>query len=1051
MANQTQNLSAALSNFNQVLYAHDLALNSSGSAMQENSRFMESFDAKLQNLKASWGELVLAITNNDMLKHMLDDLNNVIKKLSQSETAINAILISVKALIAIGIGKKLIALVPKIVDIASKIKKVGESIALIGELVKHVGLVNFITTAGASLATFAPYVAIFLALGTAVGFASGKFQEMYNSHIAETSDDVNEVADAYLNLISAYKEFEHARKGTGAKKVTGEEALGVRLEEFEELAEKLKEGAISAQEFKDELGDVSDLENYYKALEKIKSSGGTLTTEQEKQYAQLKKLFKAYNDATTEAERWDKAQKISATYSNISKEAAYLLADSLVEVGGKYQFVSAEAKKASAEQLKTEMALTEQTIANISTRMAARLAEFGSMEEYSKAMLSKASPTGAGKFVESEVGQQVSQYYKLKKALEEIKKLKVQKPTVETGGATTSGTTTDTKTSDKTTKQLVEKYRKALEKYQKEQLELYQKGEISASKYYSNVQKKGESYYKKLKEFGEDYRKTNSTVVTSIFNEIDYKYKEGITNGKEYYNEIWKYANKFYKNGKLDFETYRDYITKGYKGMFDAIKKQYDKGEIDAEQYQKNVAKAISNAQSKISKSGLSVTDKQASRNALLQASVSAQNEVAKALKEAAIKASEVAVDAAEKRLEQAQNRLSKANTFISALQFYADKQTESIDKIIEGYNSQIDALNEQLDLMDKQNDALDKQAERVKLVNDLENAKKQKVRVYDAKYGWIWSENKQAVSQAQEALNEFDTEQKRAKEKQAIQDQIKALESLIKTKEDEKQAYQDVINEQTKALERYNIEAELGKTIEESIFAERIQNFENWKNSYISGVEEIISATKSVGDAQASLDYANAQLDYANAMDVPEMIYAETKTLGEGYTYSSDASATERWNAAVSANIRARQEQGYNVSSWTDDSGKLHYKATKPTTSKSKSTSTKTKSTKSTKKKASGSLSIPQSGIYNINELGDELVIPPKGNLEFLQKGTGIVPAHLTKNLMDWGKFNPSKFINNNRTVSSDDHSVTIQNLTVQSNDAKDFVKQLRNLSIVK
>lgn len=42
--------------------------------------------------------------------------------------------------------------------------------------------------------------------------------------------------------------------------------------------------------------------------------------------------------------------------------------------------------------------------------------------------------------------------------------------------------------------------------------------------------------------------------------------------------------------------------------------------------------------------------------------------------------------------------------------------------------------------------------------------------------------------------------------------------------------------------------------------------------------------------------------------------------------------------------------------------------------------------------------------------KLGDELVLVPgkDGNLSFMRKGTGVVPADLTANLMEWGQFTP-------------------------------------------
>lgn len=248
--------------------------------------------------------------------------------------------------------------------------------------------------------------------------------------------------------------------------------------------------------------------------------------------------------------------------------------------------------------------------------------------------------------------------------------------------------------------------------------------------------------------------------------------------------------------------------------------------------------------------------------------------------------------------------------------------------------------------------------------------------------------------------------------------------------------------------------------TIEQAIFEGRIANFENWKNAYIGGTQEVIAAIGAVNAAQAELDAANAALDAANAMVVPEIKYGVTSKTGSVYEYTDDMSATERWNAAQRENIQTRKDQGYNVNTWTDSSGKLHYTAKSTATSKANvksGTATNLKKATgaakktSSKKKASGSLSLPSTGIYNVNELGDELMIPPTGNYDFLKKGTGIIPADLTQNLMDWGKFNPKNLIGAQPAITNNDHSITIQNLTVKSDNAKEFVRQLQNLAIVR
>ena len=74
------------------------------------------------------------------------------------------------------------------------------------------------------------------------------------------------------------------------------------------------------------------------------------------------------------------------------------------------------------------------------------------------------------------------------------------------------------------------------------------------------------------------------------------------------------------------------------------------------------------------------------------------------------------------------------------------------------------------------------------------------------------------------------------------------------------------------------------------------------------------------------------------------------------------------------------------------------------------------------------------------INELGEELVLHAgeTGKLQFLSKGSGVVPADLTSNLMDWGELNPQDVLDRNRPsigASPEVHATEI-NLNIQYGD---------------
>ena len=61
----------------------------------------------------------------------------------------------------------------------------------------------------------------------------------------------------------------------------------------------------------------------------------------------------------------------------------------------------------------------------------------------------------------------------------------------------------------------------------------------------------------------------------------------------------------------------------------------------------------------------------------------------------------------------------------------------------------------------------------------------------------------------------------------------------------------------------------------------------------------------------------------------------------------------------------------------------------------------------------AKGTMGTSRDGWAITDEIGDELVLVPgaNGNLSFMRKGTSVVPADITANLVEWGKLNPDMF----------------------------------------
>ena len=86
-ANQTQNLAAILSNFDTAVEATATALDSAGSAARENSRYMESLEAKVAQLQSTFQQLSSTVVDSELVSTLLDLANNVLTKLNSEAGA----------------------------------------------------------------------------------------------------------------------------------------------------------------------------------------------------------------------------------------------------------------------------------------------------------------------------------------------------------------------------------------------------------------------------------------------------------------------------------------------------------------------------------------------------------------------------------------------------------------------------------------------------------------------------------------------------------------------------------------------------------------------------------------------------------------------------------------------------------------------------------------------------------------------------------------------------------------------------------------------------
>ena len=79
------------------------------------------------------------------------------------------------------------------------------------------------------------------------------------------------------------------------------------------------------------------------------------------------------------------------------------------------------------------------------------------------------------------------------------------------------------------------------------------------------------------------------------------------------------------------------------------------------------------------------------------------------------------------------------------------DKETESIEKERDAVESYYDDM---ISKLQEENDERERSIELAEKEAALENAKRNKVRVYNEQKGWTWAEDTEAIKKAQDELN---------------------------------------------------------------------------------------------------------------------------------------------------------------------------------------------------------------------------------------------------------------------------------------------------------
>lgn len=318
--------------------------------------------------------------------------------------------------------------------------------------------------------------------------------------------------------------------------------------------------------------------------------------------------------------------------------------------------------------------------------------------------------------------------------------------------------------------------------------------------------------------------------------------------------------------------------------------------------------------------------------------------------------------------LDKSNPRRQKFLEYLETINYTYAKDLTALEKPSEYIKSQLESqisnLQEQKDALSQINDEREKELNLIKARQALEDARKEKRRVYRSGVGFVMESNEEAIAEAQKNLESLNIE----RQQEGIQAQIDAL-----------QLQKDI-------LEALPNQAELEQT---------------------KKIWELWAADKNVDGSLASVSESVSMMAdaYSNATTTMNMAAKTLDWFGKPNKTDNDGNLSSE-RTGMTADLTKDEIKAQNASLGNLDENvfgiaeKLGVEnAVEPK---------KSGESKSADKNAGGTKAF-KGGKTFINELGTEAVITPGGTLTALPSKTGIVPADITRNVWALGEVAPT------------------------------------------
>ena len=406
--------------------------------------------------------------------------------------------------------------------------------------------------------------------------------------------------------------------------------------------------------------------------------------------------------------------------------------------------------------------------------------------------------------------------------------------------------------------------------------------------------------------------------------------------------------------------------------------------------------------------------------------------EAAQAQKQAAEEAAEAQKEALEKQKEDFETAV---NYVIKQIDEEISKLQDLRDQTEQDYDNEIDAINEA-------NEALEDQIHYEELLNNLAKAKDKQLYVFqNGQFQYV--QDVEAIASAQAELDAYERDkvlQEEVKNLEALKDEaLASIDKQIESWKKYKEQWESVTTQYQEQQEKLLAEQVLGIDMEQSNWETRLANVQSFVDQYNAILSQLNSGTtisstsNAVGGGGANIasgsgGWSGIPHGTDSNSDRDEVIKNNT-SIGKGRDYLAEAIA-----AADKGDI----DKAYALLDERDK--KLDAQGRNSAGGVNKEESRDIINTHLdgyvTSKHATGTLSA-HGGLSLVGERGPELRV--------LNSGDGVIPADATRNLWDWGAYNPKDFMSG---MGSDNifhiGNIALPNVT----DAKSFVNGLKQLA---